>query len=70
MACDLIAHHDKVHQPLGQESSVIVSQLQRGQLAQVLTLQDAGTEKTMTISDDTGLGSVGSFPTSLAASAA
>lgn len=38
VSCDLIAHHHTVHQPFSQEASVIMTQLHRGQLPQVLTL--------------------------------
>jgi len=38
VAGDLVAHHHTVHQPLGQQAGVVVSQLGRGQLPQVLTL--------------------------------
>lgn len=37
---DLVTDHHAVHQPLGQESGVVVTQLHRAQLAQVLTLQE------------------------------
>lgn len=38
VSCDLVAHHDAVHQPFSQQAGVVVPQLHRGQLPQVLTL--------------------------------
>ena len=38
VAGDLVAHHHTVHQPLGQQAGVVVAQLSRGQLPQVLAL--------------------------------
>lgn len=39
VSCDLIAHQDTVHQPLSEETSVIVTQLHCCQLSEVLTLK-------------------------------
>ena len=38
VAGDLVAHHHTVHQPLGQQASVVVTKLSRSQLPQVLAL--------------------------------
>lgn len=38
VSCDLIAHHDTVHQPFSQEPRIIMSQLHCGQLPKVLML--------------------------------